>query len=218
MTTVDTHQRSEGWYAARRGMPTASRFHQVLTAAKGQRSSAQDTLIDTLLAESLCPPEEGVIRGSYISPEMEAGMKLEAEARCAYQLEYAKEDVTEVGFVIHSSGMFGGSPDALVGETGGVEIKCPSPAVAIGYYRNATLPDAYKCQLHGYMIVTGRAQWDFFSYARHLPPFCLRIERDEFTAKLEAELLVFCERYNSARAQFKLPPMGKQLAEGKTAA
>lgn len=189
-------------------MPTASRFSQILTAAKGQPSSAQETLINELLAESICPPEEGFIRDAYISPEMEHGMKLEAEARCSFELEYAAGPVREVGFVIHASGMFGGSPDALVGADGGVEIKCPAAATHIGYFRDGVLPMIYRTQVHGYMIVTGRDRWDFFSYARNLPPFHMRITRDDFTAKLEAELLAFCERYNKARAVFDLPPLG----------
>jgi hypothetical protein len=139
---------------------------------------------------------------------MEQGMKLEAEARCSYELEHATEPVSEVGFVLADCGMFGGSPDALVGESGGVEIKCPNPSTHIRYMRDGTLPNEYKCQVHGYMIVTGRDWWSFFSYARHLPPLHVRVKRDEFTAKLEAELMSFCQRYNAARAIFNLPPLG----------
>ena len=120
MNELATQQRSEAWYEARRGMPTCSRFDQILTAAKGQPSSAQETLINELLAESLCPPEQGVIRPA--TAEMEYGMKLEAEARCCYELEYAKGSMREVGFVVHDSGLFGGSPDALVGLDGGVAM------------------------------------------------------------------------------------------------
>lgn len=206
MTTTNAAQRSEAWFEARRGVPTCSRFDKILTAVKAQPAAAQSALIDELIAESICPPEEGFIRPASI--EMEYGMKLEAEARCAFELEHATEPVKEVGFILADCGMFGGSPDALVGESGGVEIKCPNAATHIGYFRAGVLPNEYKCQLHGYMIVTGRNWWSFFSYARHLPPFHLRIVRDEFTAKLEAELLAFCERYNKARALFDLPPFG----------
>lgn len=210
MNISNSPQRSEEWYQARRGLPTCSRFDSILTASKGQPSAAQDTLIDHLLAESLCPPEQGVIR--HMTPEMEQGVKLEAEARCCYELEHAAEPVAEVGFILADCGLFGGSPDALVGETGGVEIKCPAAATHIGYVRDGVLPTAYKCQVHGYMIVTGRRWWDFFSYHRGIPPFRLRVERDEFTAKLEAELHRFCEKYNRARELFSLAPIGIAIA------
>jgi hypothetical protein len=208
MRTIDAPQRTEAWFAARRGLPTCSRFDRILTAAKGLPSAGQESLIDELLAESICPPEEGVIRPS--TPEMEYGMKLEAEARCCYELAHATQPVHEVGFIVHDSGLFGGSPDALVGETGGVEIKCPNATTHIGYVRAGTLPNEYKCQLHGYMIVTGCSWWSFFSYARHLPPFHLVVARDAFTERLEAELHAFCAKYNKARAVFNLPPVGKQ--------
>jgi len=204
--TIPAQQRSEEWFAARRGLPTCSRFNQILTAVQGKPSSAQDTLINELIAESLCPPEEGFIRPA--SAEMEYGMKLEAEARCCYELEYAREPMSEVGFMLADCGMFGGSPDALVGESGGVEIKCPNASTHIGYFRAGVLPSEYRCQVHGYMVVSNRPWWDFFSYARNIPPFRVRVPRDDFTAKLEAEVLSFCERYNIARAMFDLPPVG----------
>lgn len=207
MTTVEQPQRSEAWYEARRGIPTCSRFDKIVTAVQGKRSAAQDTLIDELIAESLCPPQDGFIRPS--TAEMEYGMKLEAEARCCYELDHAKEPVREVGFILSDCGMFGGSPDALVGESGGLEIKCPNPATHIGYARAGVLPNDYRCQVHGYMVVTGRAWWDFFSYVRGLQPFHLRVMRDEFTAKLHGELILFCQRYNEARVKFDLPPLGK---------
>ena len=207
MIAIDTQQRSEAWYNVRRGLPTCSRFDNILTPAKGEPAKAQDTLISELIAESICPPDSGLIP-SYISPEMEQGMKLEAEARCGYEMEHAVGKVEEVGFAMHDSGLFGGSPDALVGDVGGVEIKCPNASTHVGYVMDGGLPNAYKCQVHGYMVVTGRNWWDFWSYARHFEPFLLRVERDAFTAKLEAELLNFCARYNDVRAKFNLPPIG----------
>jgi hypothetical protein len=202
-------QRSEAWFNARKGMPTCSRFDSILTPKTGKPASAQDTLINELIAESILPPEAGLIKPQFMSEEMEQGIILEAEARCAYELEFAPEPVREAGFITHDSGLFGGSPDALVGESGGVEIKCPALATHIGYIRDGELPPAYRCQVHGYLIVTGRAWWDFFSYARNAPPFRLRVERDDFTAKLEAELHAFVARYNAERAKFNLPPIGK---------
>lgn len=199
-------QRSEAWHEMRRGIPTGSRFDMILTPAKGEPSKSQDRLIDILIAESILPPQEGVIQVT--TAEMEYGMKLEAEARCFYEMEYAKEPVTETGFTLAACGLFGGSPDALVGDEGGVEIKCPAAVTHIGYYRAGVLPTEYKCQVHGYMIVTGRKWWSFLSYARHFPPFHLVVKRDDFTDKLEAELYRFAEKYNKARALFNLPPIG----------
>jgi hypothetical protein len=208
MKIIDAPQRSEGWFAARRGIPSCSRFDQIVTPKTGAPSKSQDKLIAELIAESLEPAApEGFIRGP-LTADMEQGMRLEGEARCAYELEFAKLPVREVGFVLSDCGRFGGSPDALVGDVGGVEIKCPRLSTHIAYIRAGELPDDYKTQVHGYMAVTGREWWDFFSYARLCRPFHLHIERDDFTAKLTAELAAFCSRYNEARALFDLPPIG----------
>lgn len=209
MKTVAVKQGSAEWFAARRGLPTASRFDQILTPVTMKPSSSQAKLIDELIAESLLP---GSNEPERLSEDMRSGMILEAEARCSYELGHATDKVSEVGFLIHDSGLFGCSPDALVGETGGVEIKCPNGTTHIGYVRAGVLPADYRCQAHGSLIVTGRPWWDFFSHHRGLPPLCVRVVRDDFTAKLEAELFAFCARYNEARAKFDLPPIGKTAA------
>lgn len=210
MKIHEVSQRSEAWFAARRGLPTCSRFDAILTARTARPAAAQDTLINELIAESIEPPEQGLLRPKFMSEDMEQGMKLEAEARCRYDLDFTGNDepVTNAGFITHDSGLFGGSPDALVGEAGGVEIKCPSSATHVGYVREGALPAEYRCQVHGYLVVTGRAWWDFFSYARNFEPLRVRVNRDDFTAKLESELLAFCARYNAERVRFGLPPIG----------
>lgn len=208
MKAITVAQRSEEWFAARRGIPTCSRFDKILTPKTAKPAAAQSTLIAELIAESVCPPDEGMLKPQFTSADMEYGMKLEAEARCGYELEHATGNVSEVGFILHDSGLFGGSPDALVGEDGGVEIKCPNAATHIGYVMANELPPEYKCQVHGYLVVSGRKWWDFWSYCRHFEPFLLRVERDDFTDKLEAELRAFAERYNEVRKRFKLNPIG----------
>lgn len=208
MKIITADQRSQAWFDARRGLPTCSRFGEILTPRTAMPAAGQEKLINELIAEAVIPPGVGLIRPNYTSDEMEDGIRLEGEARCAYELEFAPAPVTEAGFLLHDSGQFGGSPDGLVGEVGGVEIKCPLASTQVGYVRAGALPDAYKCQVHGHLVVTGRAWWDFFSYARCFPPLRVRVERDDFTAKLAAELAKFCARLNSERAKFKLPPVG----------
>jgi hypothetical protein len=208
MKVFDFPQKSPAWFEARRGLPTASRFDSILTPKTGKPAAAQETLINALIAESIVPPDSGFLRPQFISEEMEQGIKLEAEARCAFELEHAKLPVTEAGFILHDSGTFGASPDALVGEIGGCEIKCPLASTLVGYIRAGVLPDAYKCQVHGSMIVTGRSTWSFFGYSRNLPPFHLQIKRDQFTDLLEREITAFVIRYNIEREKFNLKPIG----------
>lgn len=212
MQTFDNiAQRSEQWFNARRGIPTCSRFDKIVTPSKGEPSKSQNGLINELIAESICPPDQGLIKPAYTSPEMEHGMIMEAEARCRYEFDHAgKLPIKETGFILHDSGKFGGSPDCLVGDEGGAELKCPQPATHIGYIRESVLPPIYRAQVHGYLVVTGRKWWGFFSYARNFPPFHVRVERDQFTEILERELMSFVVRYNAEREKFGLQPIGNK--------
>lgn len=205
MTILDIPQRSDAWYEARRGIPTASVFDKIITPAKGEPSSSQEKLLNELLAEALCP----TYGPGYQSADMEAGTELEAEARRFYEFcEAGALPVKEVGFLLSDCGRFGGSPDALVGDDGGLEIKCPSAVTQIAYLRGKVLPLEYKTQVHGYLAVSGRSFWDFLSYYPGLPRFLVRVERDAFTEKLAAEVGRFCDKLNAARATFGLPAIG----------
>ncbi len=208
MKVFDVQQRGESWYNLRKAIPTCSRFDSIITAARGEPSKAQESLIDHLLAEALLPPEQGVIK-NVMTPEMEEGMRLEGEARCLFDLQYAKEPVHETGFILADNGRWGGSPDGLVGEHSGVEIKCVSGPVQIKTLREGILPLQYRAQVSGYMVVTGRRSWSYFSYCRNLPAFHLTVDWDEFTDKLLTELHKFSEKYNEARLKFGLKPIGQ---------
>ncbi|HEX2656147.1 MAG TPA: YqaJ viral recombinase family protein [Polyangiaceae bacterium] len=203
MTIFDFPQKSDAWYEARRGVPTCSAFDKIITAAKGEPSKSQEKLINELLAEALCP----TFGPGYQSADMDAGAQMEKEARAFYELD-AGVTVREVGFILSDCGRFGGSPDGLVNDDGGLELKCPSASVQISYIRDAVLPLEYKAQVHGYLVLTGRPWWDFESYYSELPAFRVRVERDDFTAKLEKEVKAFCERHAAARAKFGLPKLG----------
>jgi hypothetical protein len=205
MKTFDCDQRSAEWLAARRGIPTASRFDMIVTPGEGKPSTQQAKLIDTLLAEALLTTE---IEEERSTADMDNGAALEDEARAFYELSHATGPVTQVGFCLADCGLFGGSPDALVGEDGGLELKCPLGSTHLGYVRSGKLPTKYRSQVHGHLLITGRKYWDFASYHRGLPAFVVRVVPDVFTQTLEKELHAFVAKLNAARAQFNLPPIG----------
>lgn len=210
MKTYDIGQRTEEWFACRQGLPTASNFSSILSPVKATPSAAQKTLIAELVAEALLPgAPDGLIPSGPMTYDMIHGMQMEDEARKAYAFETGL-DARLVGFCEHDSGRFGCSPDAIVGEDGGTEIKCPALKTHIGWLLDGGLPDEHKLQVHGSLIVTGRAWWDFWSYSRMAPPLRVRVVPDEFTAKLAHELNRFCDKLDAARARFGLPPLAQR--------
>lgn len=223
MKVLDVPQYSPEWYAARAGIPTASGFDKILTAAKGEPSKSQDDYIDELIQDMFDQrPNAFSERGRIGTPAMEEGRRNEPEARKFYTA-HTKLPVRQVGFVLSDCERFGCSPDGLVGfvETGrdiskkdqeiilgtaeyGLELKCPMLKTQAGYIRKykakGELPPEYKQQVHGTLIVTGAPYWDFLSYAYPLSPHFVRVHRDEYTDKLEAELRKFLDRLDEAVA------------------
>jgi len=196
MKIIECKQGTPEWFAARVGKVTASVMDRIITPKTGKPSAQQHGLICEMLAdESMGGAPDGV---EFMSRAMEHGVTVEPEARRWYAFD-ADADVEQVGLCVSDCGRFGCSPDGLVGEDGGLELKCPLAKTHIGYILAGGLPDDYKAQVHGSLIVTGRSWWDFVSYCYGLPAFKVRVVRDDFTAALEAELLAFWPRYTEAR-------------------
>lgn len=198
MIRFDFAQGGPEWVAIRLGIPTASRFDEILTPAKLSPSKGAGKYRNKLLAEWLTgySMDEG-----QDSMWMERGRELEPRARAWYELQYDC-DVEQVGFILRDDGEVGGSPDGLVGEDGGLEIKCPALHTHIGYMLNLeTLEAEYRGQCQGLMYLTGRVWWDLLSFNPELPSVVRRVWRDDtYIAALVKALDVFCSDLDSCKA------------------
>ena len=188
MQILDLEQGSSEWLIARAGKVTASNADKIITST-GKLSASAQTYINTIIAERLM----GDKVSSYQNEWMARGVELEPEARSFY--EYLTDNIVfEVGLCVHDELQASCSPDGLIGDDGGLEIKCPSEAVHVGYLRDKKLPTKYKAQVMFNLWITGRQWWDFFSYHPHLPHFLIRCERDEeYIAKMEQSVVEFLE-------------------------
>lgn len=167
---ISCEQGTPEWFAARVGIPTASRFSDIL--AKGEGKTRGRYLRD-LAAEIIrgTPEEE-----TYTNAHMERGKAQEDEARRLYAF-MADADPVQVGFI--RDGRKGCSPDSLIGDDGGLEIKTALGHIQIERLQRGTLPSEHVAQVQGSLWVTGRQWWDFVSYSPGLPPLITRVERDE---------------------------------------
>lgn len=198
MIRVECVQGSPEWLAARIGLPTASQFHRLITPKTAKESGSADGYLAELVAEWLL--------GEPLDPEvsqfMERGTELEESAIRFYELQ-RDCDVERVGFVLTDDHQAGCSPDGLVGDEGGLELKCPSAQVHVGYLialEYEPQPTQYYAQIQGAMLVTGRAWWDFLSYNPRLPSALVRYPRDDvFCQKLSVILEGFTARLREAK-------------------
>lgn len=199
MRIIDCEQQTPEWYAARLGIPTASEFGKILTPKTMKLSASADAYIDRLIDELVRPGAERSWGGNR---HTERGNACEPDARELYAFMREDARVRTVGFVLRDDGRAGCSPDALVDDDGGLEIKCPDGPTHVAYLRAGTLPDEYKAQVHGSLIVTGRAWWDFLSYCEGYAPLIVRVTPDDYTKKLAECLDQFLDRLDQAKAQF----------------
>jgi hypothetical protein len=187
----DMPQGSPEWYQARLGIPTASEF-SVVMAKQGPRGGTshkeyvgRTTYLRKLAGEIMT----GQPMDSYSNANMERGKEREDEARALYSM-LNESEITRVGFI--KNGNCGCSPDSLVGDDGGLEIKDALPHVQIARLLDGHLPAEHKAQVMGSLKITGRAWWDFMSHCRGLPPLIVRVQRDEqYIAELTAAVDAF---------------------------
>lgn len=166
-------QGTDEWLQARLGVPTASNFSRLITP-NGKVSASAGEYIDDLIAQKIT----GEIPEFYTNAAMERGNELEPHARASYEFEHDVQ-VTEVGLCLHDSFNCGASPDGLIGEYGGIEIKCPKPSTHVGYLRANKLPTKYIPQVQGCLWITNREWWDFMSYHPAMHDLIVRVYRDD---------------------------------------
>jgi hypothetical protein len=185
MIILDCIQGSPEWNAARVGIPSASVMDKIITT-KGEVSKSGGKLMYQLAGERIIGRKEE----SYTNAAMERGIELEAEARALFSLTTGL-DVDEVGLCYYDERRDrSASPDGLiVDRKEGLEIKCPSLAVHVGYLLSDKLPTDYFQQVQGSLYITGYDCWHFFSYYPGMKPFHKIVGRDEmWIAKLSKVL------------------------------
>lgn len=185
-------QRSAEWFAQRAGKFTGSRFVDVMARNKRTQEplKAYHDLIWQVVVERMTgQPVEGATGYA-----LQWGQDVEPFAREAYELETGSS-VVESEFILHPQFPFAGcSPDGLIGEDKGLEMKCPkSSAVHLERFIDG-VPEEYIPQIQGCMWVTGRKSWDFVSFDPRMPEshrlLIIPVARDdEFIEKLEKTVL-----------------------------
>jgi len=170
MEIINCIQGSDEWFKERLGKLTASEAQAISANGAGLK-----TLVNKLVAERLT----GKVENGYTNADMERGKELEDEARNAYELETGNT-VTKVGFCKLDEDT-GSSPDGLIGENGGLEIKCYKDSSFVDYMFTQKIDTGYEWQCQFNMFVTERDWWDFAVYNPNFKKSLIikRINRDD---------------------------------------
>jgi hypothetical protein len=187
-------------------------------------SEQVDGVIDQLIADLYCPSpnyftERGVPVNTYA---IQNGKDMEPEARQWLSFR-AGLDVTEVGCCFNEDFTLACSPDGLVGlewepDAGGewqgqpwywakakasVELKVPLLKTHLRYLLDGGLPQEYRPQCAGHLIVCGVEYVEFVSYSNVKPPLRVQVYPDDYTKHMRNALNEFHGRYNTALTKLK---------------
>lgn len=181
-------QGSPEWLQARCGNATASEFGSIL--AKGQGKTRAAYLRRVVIERLTGKPCE-----TYRGPDMQRGTEQEPRARMAYEARTGNL-VEEVGFIKHPELAAGCSPDGLIDEDGGCEIKSVIQTVQLEAILSGSYPSEHKPQVQGNIWLAKRDWWDFASYSPDMPEphqlYIFRVVPDPaYIAMLEVEVRRF---------------------------
>lgn len=157
---IPVEWRSPEWFAMRRGYITASEIHRVFSkpTTKSFRLYQRQLILD----HADVPDHDDIDP----KPWFLHGEILEPRARGAYEWKHDVEVVHDV-FCIHPGGILACTPDGLIGDPGGLEIK--GRKYRYTYDRSISQKPTKRewLQIQCCLYVTGRSWWDYVNYYEH---------------------------------------------------
>lgn len=179
MKIIDCEQGSPEWYAARIGIPTASQFSRLVTNTIKDGEYKLSTSLSGYAAELAAEIMAGKTMDQFDgnTPWMARGKQQEADAVALYEFT-TDSAIHRVGFITMDDGLCGCSPDALVNDDGGLEVKMlkgENHVEVMSYYKkHGHAPVKYTQQVQACLWITGRKFWDQFYYHPDIDPVVVR--------------------------------------------
>ncbi len=180
---TDAKQGSDAWFNLKLGVLSASNASKIVA---GKTTEGRNTYMSELVAQ-ICTGDQEELNSKYL----DWGNQYEAAARSCYEFSTG-QNITQVPFVF-KDGLYreGCSPDGIVNDKKGVEIKCPYNAV---HYVKFALEDKikpeYKWQCQFTLRVMDADEWDFTQYhplMKASPIKTITVFRDEEMQKTLAD-------------------------------
>jgi hypothetical protein len=218
-------QGSDLWIAARVGRITGSNVDTLLAPVTTRQSTRKGVVCPAgtealerveyrqkLIVERVYGRAVNNVTTSY----MKDGSDREPFARMLYEADM-QQPVELVGFALHPAwDWFGASADGLVGDDGGVELKCPAETTHDAYAANLdALVEEYKGQVLGNLVCfPDREWWDLVSFQPYAPdsikllkaPRFHRSDWAETIEEIEVKAYEMNMQIEAAIAKRGLPP------------
>lgn len=196
----EVEQATLQWLRLHLGKATASSFHKIMTPEFKPRTGE---MFKRYVAEKVAESWRGEPLPQFTSWQTDQGLMREEEAIPYLELIYDCK-VEPMGFVEADDGRCGCSPDGLIGEDEGVEMKCPESVAHVMYLMDGGIPKDYVTQVYGSLYVTQRKRWKFLSYRRKFPALVVTVERDEeIMEKIGVALSAFYKAFDEGMETLK---------------
>ena len=181
-------QNTDAWFDAKAGVPSSSHYDEIVTT-KGEPSKSAEAYMHKLAGEHIV----GIDQDGYMSWDMKRGLEMQPKAERFFEYTHdVKLEHPAMCYLDERKDRLC-SPDGLMPEIG-LEIKCPKMHTHVGYLMAGVLPYKYFQQVHGSMYITGYSHWWFMSFYPDLPPFEIKVRRNEkFISALAKELDKFID-------------------------
>lgn len=195
-------QKSWDWFKARAGKVTGSELGNLITdkgAIRAWTAAMPNSYLHRKLAEKWRGEPLQSFQGNQ---QTDQGNMFEEDAR-KYFASLLEADIQTVGGIESDDEKLWCSPDGIISETVGLEIKCPNADTHVGWLLDGQqVPEEHVLQCQFALFVTGWKTWQFLSYCVDLPHLAVPVEPDaDIFATISEALGDFQARYDEGWKQ-----------------
>lgn len=197
----DIQQTSWDWFVRRAGKVTGSELGNLITD-KGKIREWKSAMPNSYLHRKLAEKWRGGPLETFMgSRQTDQGQMYEEKAR-NYFASILEADIETIGGIESDDAKLWCSPDGIIGEHTGLEIKCPNADTHVGWLLDGGVPEEHVLQVQFALYVTGWPRWQFLSWVKDMPHLAVIVEADETLAStIEEALAEFQARFDEGWAK-----------------
>ena len=195
----DIQQTSWEWFVRRAGKITGSELGNLISdkgKLRGWSTGMPNSYLHRKLAEKW---RGGPLETFTGSRQTDQGQMYEEQAR-SYFAALLDADIETVGGLESDDGRLWCSPDGIIGEGHGLEIKSPNADTHVGWLlAGQQVPEEHVLQVQFSLFVSGWDKWTFLSYCKDMPHLAVTVEPDDDLMPVMQEAVdEFQDRFDAA--------------------
>lgn len=173
----DIQQKSWDWFRLRAGKVTGSELKNLITDKLQIRKWTTD-MPNSYLHRKVAEKWRGEALQSFGgNQQTDQGVIYEEQARNFFA-SLLDSDIETVGGIESDDQRLWCSPDGLIGESVGLEIKCPNADTQVGWLLAGGVPEEHVLQVQFSLWVSEFKLWRFMAYCKDFPHLDVAVEPD----------------------------------------